>query len=226
MKSDSPGGFDSLSNWYDKLLFIFSGKAIPESQTVLLDSLQTHLSSVSQKRVCVPGAGTGYFVEEISQRFPDWKIDYLDFSPGMISVARKRFTARKLTNVSLIQANVKTPLENGPYDVIFGNYILDLFTEDEVRAILRHWDAALDRSGFVYIADFSIDSDNPVVDRIRRFILKLLYLFFRITSNISGKSLANYDIILRDVGYKRIKVSHSFFGILRTAIYGKFESNQ
>jgi len=87
--------------------------------------------------------GTGVFTESLYARYPGATIIGVDYSMGMLQVARKRFEKRGLNNVYLVRADVSNlPLAGGSVDIMLSMAGLHAFPDKqtavaEMRRVLR-----------------------------------------------------------------------------------------
>ena len=87
--------------------------------------------------------GTGVFSDSLYTRYPDATIIGVDYSMGMLQVAKKRFEKRGLDNVFLVRADVANlPLAGGAVDIVLSMAGLHAFPDKqaavaEMRRVLR-----------------------------------------------------------------------------------------
>lgn len=80
-------------------------------------------------------AGTGVFTDSLYGRYPKATIIAVDYSMGMLQIAKDRFEEQGLNNVCLVRADVANlPLTNGAADIVLSMNGLHVFP-DKQRAI-------------------------------------------------------------------------------------------
>jgi len=99
-------------------------------------------------------AGTGVFTDSLYTRYPDATIIGIDYSMGILQVAKKRFEERGLNNVCLVRADVANlPLAGGSVDIVLSLAGLHAFPDKqaavaEIRRVL-HPDGSLVASCYI-----------------------------------------------------------------------------
>jgi ubiquinone/menaquinone biosynthesis C-methylase UbiE len=99
-----------------------------------------HAGFAEARRVFEFGFGTGRFAERLlSDELPQearWR--GVDVSPEMVRLARRRL-ARFGARAEVVQSDGSPPLDEpaGAYDRFVSNYVLDLLSEEDIRAVLE-----------------------------------------------------------------------------------------
>lgn len=164
--------FDRLASRYDQIALVVFGKAIIDSQLIYFDQIQNN------DRILIIGGGTGWILEYLNNSALE--IDYLEESGEMIAKAKQRSTK---ANVSFIQQPFEEVELSGKYDVIISNFFLDLYPGKVMLSIIKKIDANLVAGGFLIVTDFRNNS------KWQSIMLSIMYLFFRITTDLKTKKL-------------------------------------
>lgn len=179
--------FDSIAKIYHISERICFGQIL---QNVRIDSLQ-HLAK-EPKRILLIGDGNGSLAIELLKRYPNAEVSSLDYSAGMHSEARQRVqsTYGELpSRYTQIHANIlHYPLNQGCYDYIALNFVLDCFNDTDCAILLQKCLNALRIGGYVAYGDFSIPNKQP--NRwLSRCLLRLLYFCFWLGAGLKTKKL-------------------------------------
>ena len=208
-------GFDWMSRVYDLLLFLFSFGLIRKSQTLLLDRIPDR----NTERVFLPGIGTGSFAEDLLQKATIRTLILQDFSPRMLELCQNRLKDLTGVTVDYRCEDIFRPIQFEPVDLIFVNYLVDLFTEKEVGQLIDQWKSILRPGGLFFLTDFS-PRPLPLFPRILRwFLLRLLYGSFRLVCRISGNHLAPYPEILQEAGFELLERKTLLMGVIESGVY-------
>lgn len=190
-------GFDRLSRFYDLLLRMSSGAAIPRSQTALLPQMP------NGKKALIVGGGTGTFLVELIKSGKTEDITYIDISEGMIRQSRKKVDTLN-ASVKYICGTLEDLKPEERFDMIFTPYFLDLFEEKERVSIMKSIQAHLNPGGYWYVSDFAYPDQN-LPGKFYRLAHRILYLFFRTVCGISGQQLPDLKSELMAMNMKLVE---------------------
>jgi ubiquinone/menaquinone biosynthesis C-methylase UbiE len=164
------------------------------------------------------GEGDGRFLRAFLDSNPEATVDYVDASAQMLALAKQRAGAASESRVNLHQADALqwTP-PRGDYDLIVTHFFLDCFDEDEVAAII-HRIATRARQARWIVSDFRQPKRGFRAVRAASW-LWLLYSFFRITTGLKTRSLADYRSALRDNGFQLNRAITADGGLLVSELW-------
>jgi arsenite methyltransferase len=95
------------------------------------------------------------------------RVTGIDMTPAMLSKARSAAAAMGMANVEFVEAEAEhLPFEDGRFDVVISNGVIDLIPDKE--AVFSELHRVLAPGGRIQIADVTIQ--NPVSDEGRRNI--------------------------------------------------------
>jgi arsenite methyltransferase len=95
------------------------------------------------------------------------RVTGIDMTPAMLSKARSAAAAMGMANVEFVEAEAEhLPFEDGSFDVVISNGVIDLIPDKE--AVFSELHRVLAPGGRIQIADVTIQ--NPVSDEGRRNI--------------------------------------------------------
>jgi len=191
--------FDFISKYYDTLNKLVFGSLIHKAKTSLFGNV------VDGSKILFVGGGSGLSLVELLNNKPNLKIDFVDASPKMIAMAKTRI--KEHANVDFHQVEIEL-FEGTSYDYIITEFFFDLFDENQVKQILDRLIKKLNRKGVW------IDTDFRKPQNFRtKLILKLMYLFFKITSNLKTNELVATQHLFVSRGFKikkEVKFSSNF----------------
>jgi tRNA (cmo5U34)-methyltransferase len=193
--------YDRISPYYDTLARVVFGKSIVASQ-------QAYLGRITEEsNVLVLGGGSGWIVESIMEAQPLCKVWFVESSIKMIQQAQRRL--KKEWNVVIIHGDENDIPESVSFNFVISNFFLDLFKEDELRYLISHVKTRCASNVSWVATDF-------VREKVwHQFILKLMYQFFRITTNGRNLTLPDWNQSLTKSGFSLIESRGYYGGFIR-----------
>ncbi|MGK7389327.1 MAG: methyltransferase domain-containing protein [Candidatus Cyclobacteriaceae bacterium M2_1C_046] len=195
-------GFDLLSPVYDHLVRFIFGNAIKKAT-------YAHLNYIRDgDNVLILGGGTGGILKGLKDK--DITVTYVELSAGMLSKAKRHAVNY---NVSFIQGSY-SDVPDKVYDVIITPFFIDLFTTDHSRQIVSQLKTKLINGGKWIHVDF-----RSTLIVWQRFLIYIMYRFFRICCKIEATHLPDYGFVFTDL----IKTDSKKFyhGMIESAVYKK-----
>ncbi|HCW08697.1 MAG TPA: hypothetical protein DGG95_15165 [Cytophagales bacterium] len=191
--------FDKIAAVYDWLARFVFGKNIIHAQKFFLNKISDGAT------VLILGGGTGEILAEIVKNKNGIQVCYVELSPEMISIAKKKFDSNH--QIQFIEGTENNIPSDKKFDVVITNFYLDLFSNQSLKFVLEKIKKSTTTQALWLVTDF-------VNDRLwHRAMLKMMYLFFRITCNIEATNLPNWRNEMIKLG--GIEIDSKFF-------YGKF----
>jgi ubiquinone/menaquinone biosynthesis C-methylase UbiE len=203
--------YDKIASVYDLIRRVVFGNSIVNAQVCLLKYAPAY------SRILIVGGGTGWIIEEITAIHSEGVIiDYVESSAKMIALSEKRNYAANKVNF------IKQPIEDytttEKYDVVLTPFLFDNFSIDKIQIIVTKLDSYLKEDGVLLYADFVCDENKgPLWQRI---LLRIMYLFFRITCNIETQKVINMDRFFDLLYYKVFEESH-YNNFIKSIAYRK-----
>lgn len=203
--------YDKIANVYDLIRRVVFGNSIVNAQVCLLKYVP------ADSRILIVGGGTGWIIEEVTAiHSKGLVIDYVESSAKMIALSEKRIYAENEVHF------IKQPIEDyrtvEKYDIILTPFLFDNFSIDKIQIIVAKLDSYLKEDGVLLYADFVYDENNgPLWQRI---LLRIMYLFFRVTCNIETQKVINMDRFFDLLYYKVFEESH-YNNFIKSIAYRK-----
>lgn len=207
--------FNYISGFYDSLGFLVFGNSLKNSQLHFLSKIPPN------SKVLVVGGGTGWFLEELLKTNSIKEVLYIESSSEMMRLSQKRVEGNNHeTEIKFINSPLEKISLQEKFDVIITNYFLDLFNEEQLKIIVPKLYSHLNTNGLWLISDFKI-SPKTFHKAWQRCLLKIMYLFFRITSGVEATHLSDFHILLEELKLKKINSEEFFYGMMESVVYEK-----
>ena len=206
-----PANYDNITTIYDFISRIVYGKSIVKAQVSLLKFIPP------KSRLLIVGGGTGWVLEEIAkQHSTDLIIDYVESSAQMIAMSQKRNYGSNV--IHFINLPIEQFEPDGLYDVILTPFLFDNFKEDKLEMVFTRLHAALKSKGMWLYADFEPINSNSLF--WQKLLLKIMYLFFRITCGIETSELINIQGYFAS-DFQILFKSHFYADFIQAVAYQK-----
>ncbi|MCF0064861.1 class I SAM-dependent methyltransferase [Dyadobacter chenwenxiniae] len=204
--------YDRTAGFYDKLSKLVFGDALMEAQRSVLHFIP------EDAKILIAGGGTGAVLEEIARvRAQGVSITYVEISKKMIGVASKRSVGGN--NVQFVNVAIESFKTDERFDVIITSFLFDNFRQDKAEAVFYALDNLLNPTGMWLFTDFNVEQ-NP--NRIwQKWLLKSMYLFFKILSNVEANELPEMEMLLSNAGYKTIFKRLFYRNFVKSLVYQK-----
>lgn len=172
--------YNNIAGVYDTLSRIIYQNAIVQAQESLLSLIKPN------DNIVLVGGGTGWILEAIAkQQLQNIKVVYVEKSAAMIRLAKKR------KHQGIIVEFVETAIEDyhthEKFDVVFTPFLFDNFRKEKIELVFEKLNGILLPKGVWLYADFINHQENKKI--WQQFLLKTMYLFFRITTKIEAQEL-------------------------------------
>lgn len=197
-------GFDFLAPVYDQLAQFVFGKSIIDSQACFLEAIPPHA------RVLILGGGTGWLLKKLEACNPSCTIWYVENSFGMMKKAR----LHQVKNlVHFIEGTEETIPHDLKFDVVITNFYLDLFSDESLQCVIDRINTHVTPSSSWLVSEF--------VCRAwwHRWLLKVMYLFFRNVCNIEANQLPKWQAQLDNKGWKEVSARPFYRGFIQSSVW-------
>ncbi|MEO8761209.1 MAG: class I SAM-dependent methyltransferase, partial [Bacteroidia bacterium] len=140
-------------------------------------------------------------------------ITYVDISSKMIQLSKKRNMG--LNTVEFIEASVEDlSFAEKKYDVILTPFLFDVLSQSTCQHVFKKLTASLKTKGLWFYTDFFLSDKSKYW---QKFVLKIMYVFFRFTCKIEATKLpaveiyfSKYETIFHNTYCKHFIVSKVF----------------
>jgi SAM-dependent methyltransferase len=191
---------DPIARWYRPLEYLVFGRALERRRFAFLEE------AAKARRVLMLGEGDGRFIAEFVKRNPLALVDCVELSHCMLALAQRRL--RKLgadcPRVRFWPGDARTVELNGEYDLIVTHFFLDCFTVAELEGLVARISARC-RPGARWLASEFCLPETGLRRAAAWALIRIMYLFFRITTGLKVKRLPDYAPVLAANGFRIVR---------------------
>ncbi|MCF2486915.1 bifunctional 2-polyprenyl-6-hydroxyphenol methylase/3-demethylubiquinol 3-O-methyltransferase UbiG [Dyadobacter sp. CY347] len=204
--------YDRVAGFYDMLSKLVFGNTLMEAQRSVLHFIP------EGAKILVAGGGTGAILEEISQIRPyNIDITYIEISQKMLDIAKRRDVGKN--NVQYMHEAVESFHSVERFDMIITSFLFDNFKQDNAEIVFKNLDNKLHSKGFWLFTDFNVE--NKPGKFWQKWLLKSMYLFFGILSDVEAKKLPDTEMLFSKAGFKTVFQKSFYSGFIQSLVYQK-----
>lgn len=202
--------FDWIAPVYDSLSRIVFGRRLQRAQTLFLDQISSGAS------VLLLGGGTGELLVAILTQQPDCHVTYLEPSARMVALATRRvLRLARPAGVTFRVGDETTLHSDEQFDVIITPFVLDLFTEETLQnSLVPRLRQTLKPGGIWLVTDFV----NTDVWWQQALLWSMIH-FFRLTTGIEARRLADWQQLLSRAGLTRQRQKSVVWGMVSSDVW-------
>jgi tRNA (cmo5U34)-methyltransferase len=207
--------YNIIAPYYELLSRTVFGKTLIKSQSQYIKNIPPSAN------VLIIGGGTGKFLPELLKNTNCKKILYLESSSEMLRLSRK--TIINIKHTSEIEFRLGTQENLRPeekFNTIITYCFLDLFDDIELNNLILKLDKTLIKNGLWLVVDFRI-SDHYFHKIWQYLLIKVLYLFFQITTGMKNKKLARFEDYFINNKLRRLEIKYFYKEMIFSAVYKK-----
>lgn len=175
-------------------------------------------------RVLLLGDGDGRFLSRFATAYPSAELHYIDSSARMLDLARQRIRGSKVPNPDRLiftQGDaLRTPFPGQDYDLVISHFFLDCFDGPELAQLADHVGPHLAPTARWLVSDFREPQAGFMAPALRMY-LRLMFLFFRYSSALETRRLADYSACLKRLGFVQSKRATRLRGFVFSEIWSK-----
>ena len=214
--NSSDPNFDRIARPYALLEHLTFGKALHRARTHLLEQL------APCNHVLILGDGDGRFTAALLARYPHLRADAVDLSSAMLAQLSRRVHAADPTASARLcthhtNALLFTPEPDLRYDLVVTHFFLDCLSEPELNQLCAQIRPHFAPGAAWLLSDFHIPAN--ALRRPATWLVRSLYLAFRILTGLRTTRLPNYSAALRRIGLTPIARHASLGGILISELW-------
>jgi ubiquinone/menaquinone biosynthesis C-methylase UbiE len=205
--------YNKIAGIYDFLSRVVFQKSIINAQKFLLQHI------LPNSKILIVGGGTGWILEELSKMYNEGiEITYVEKSRQMIALSKQKNTQHN--TVEFINKGIEEYSTGKKFDAVFTAFLFDNFQQDKIEFIFSQLHPFLKPNGLWLYADFIHHKNNAAW--WQKFLLKTMYLFFRLTCNIETQQLIDMSPYFAK-SYNKISEKHFYHNFIKAAVYKKAE---
>lgn len=209
--------FDRVARFYSLAEKIFFGKG--------LNNARTYFAQYSKltKTVLLLGEGRGHFLKFLLNQNQFCKITVVDSSGQMIKLMKSKIGPNDLNRVDFHNIRLENFTPKVKYDLICTFFFWDCFSTYELNNLVPKFLDFLKVDGIWINADFIDGINNFSFSNILNFLkLRVLFLFFRITTGINAKKVEPLEVYLEKNSIKQIGFHKNKNQFIKTEAFQKF----
>lgn len=208
--------FDRVAPVYQRLEYAVFGHALQRARVRWLNEIG------EVTRCLIIGEGDGRFISQLARKYPHLTIDCVEASAGMIKLAQRRLQSMQIdaSSVRFIQEDIGNWTPAGPYDLVVTHFFLDCFGEEELDLIVGKIVQTLELGGIWLVADFVIPR-HGWAKWYGRFLVFLMYRFFRIVAGLKTNRLVDPTPILAANDLRCLKRDTRLGGVVRSDVWAR-----
>ena len=204
--------FNLIAPVYDALAKLVFGNKLKRAQCHFL-----HLIP-QDSNVLIVGGGTGWILDEIFKTGFRGSVTYLEASTKMIKMTEKRLQPD--WNVTLICGNERA-IPQEFYDAIITNFFLDVFSANQLKAIMVQLSDILLPNALWFCTDFKHTNSLR-----HKLIIWSMLRFFRLTTQLEASQLHDFAFYFNPLPVQCIVHSTFSNGLIFSSVYQKQPSEQ
>ncbi|HEY5692650.1 MAG TPA: class I SAM-dependent methyltransferase [Cyclobacteriaceae bacterium] len=198
--------FNWIASYYDKLVNLIFGKSILEAQHCHLELIPAHAN------ILVLGGGSGKWVSEIIKTNKTCHILFVDASSKMMDQAK--YNLEGVEQVSFIHGT-QNDLPNLHFDVIITHFFFDMFTTQQLHMLIEQLDRQLNSPSLWIVSDFEKSK------YWHSLMLKMMFLFFKLSNTIENNDLPDWNDIMKSQHFKVSKTMSLYGDFIQSRLYVK-----
>jgi SAM-dependent methyltransferase len=172
--------------WLERCVF---GRTLERCRRSFLDRL------AGTRRALFIGEGDGRFLASFLSRYVQTRAVVVERSGGMIRNARRR------TQIAEYHCgNALAHIPGGEYDLVVTHFVLDSLTPAQVESLAAKV-RAIAPGGKWLVSEFRALPGSSIRSRASRFLIWLMYRFFRIFAGLRVNRIPDYAAIFRAAGF-------------------------
>ena len=191
-------GFDLLARPYRWMEYATFGSALQRCRIRWLQELG------GVRDVLVLGDGDGRFTARLLAAAPRARVVAVDSSPGMLEALRARCLAQGASErVTTCHADLRLGLPQAvcgqQYDLVVSHFFFDCLSEAEIARLAAEIAPQLRPGARWLVSEFHVPSTWLRLPA--RFLVRSLYLAFRLLTGLRTQRLPDYADVLQQCGY-------------------------
>ena len=204
--------YNHIAGFYDILSHTVYGKAIVNAQKDLIQYIKPGSS------ILIAGGGTGWILEELTKMYSEGlQIEYVEISEKMIGLSKKKNTGHN--KVNFVCQPIEEYIPDKKFDYIFTAFFFDNFKKEKISVLFAKLNAVLQYNGYWLYADFMYKKTQGKL--WQKLLLKIMYIFFRVTCKIETTTLTDMQPFFHKYGYTPVFSSTHYAGFIYAGVYEK-----
>lgn len=214
--------FQRIAPFYDLLARLIFGNTIDQAQKQYFSLLP------KRSTILFIGGGSGRVLADLVTIVQPKKITYVEASSNMIKQAQQRFLSIQKNNIydtemTFIHGTEQDIPALDEYDVLMTFFLFDLYPTQEAKKLAVKLSQHHKPSGIWLFADFC-EGGMGFQFYWKKLLLKLMYRFFSLVSNVQNQDLPDYQAIFKEMQYFSVDEKYFYHNFIISTIYRKLLS--
>jgi len=211
-----PVNFDHIARFYSLAEKIFFGKHLNFARTYFAQYTKL------PQTVLLVGEGRGHFLNFLLNQNQFCKITIVDSSSKMIKLMESKLEPNNLNRVHFYNDSLEYFTSNIKYDLVCTFFFWDCFSRVELDHLVPKFLKFLKVDGIWINADFIDGINNLSFSNILNFFkLRILFLFFRVSTGINAKKVEPLEVYLEKNLIKLIEFHKNSDNHIKTEVFQK-----
>jgi ubiquinone/menaquinone biosynthesis C-methylase UbiE len=195
--------YDRVAKIYDRLAKLVFGSRIVEAQEHFIPRIKPG------SKILILGGGSGLILPLLFRINPSAEVSFIDASKGMLDLAKKKTFSTSVNFIHGTEENIPELI----YDCVITNFYLDLFTELQLKEVMQKLARRTHSESQWIVTEFVSEKTW------HRAFLKVMYIFFSITTGLDTKELPDWRRALKQHGFEAESDLHFYNGFILTSLY-------
>jgi hypothetical protein len=214
--------FDTLAPHYRWMEWLLAGGKLQRCRTAFLREVK------DARNVLLLGEGNGRFLVPFARANRSAQITIVDASAGMLRQTQRRVASLgpqgNPERIEYVHADVLAwSRPERSFDLIVTNFFFDCFRAEQLEALMPRLASSAAANAQWLVSDFRVPQRGFARWRAR-WIVAVMYGFFRIVTRLPARVLAPVDSLLQSAGFELRERRISEWGLLHTDLWQR--SNQ
>ncbi|WP_031529359.1 class I SAM-dependent methyltransferase [Dyadobacter crusticola] len=208
-----------MKNNYDRVAWIYDPLSRIVFRNAQVQAQQALIPYIPENaKILIAGGGTGGILEAIAKRYPaGLHITYVEISEKMIRKAEKRHAGKNA--VAFVHAAIEDYHSTMHFDVIITAFLFDNFKQEKADRVFQKLDELLHPGGKWLFTDFYIDKKSSL--SWKTWLLKSMYLFFKLFSEVEASQLPDTVSLFKGAGYRTLFTAFWYQKFIQSQVYQK-----
>ncbi len=187
---------------YDFLSMIYSFNQINRCKTAMHDMIKPDSK--------VLFAGVGHGIDAIAAAELGAEVTVVDLSATMLKKLNNGIAKKKEFRhpIRQLHKNILHVEEFSTYDMVFANFFLNLFSEENLIQVLSHLKKLAKKEGYVVIGDWAHPKGNMIAKFFQILYWRIADIIFWVMANNELHPFYDYQKNMRELGMEIKKVKY------------------
>jgi SAM-dependent methyltransferase len=206
--------FDRVAHIYRWMEYATFGRSLQACRRRYLPQLQNCRSAL------ILGDGDGRFLAHLLAANPCLHADAVDTSRAMLHLLKRRAEAASQDAPARLTTHLANAIAFAPlrsYDLVAAHFFLDCLSQTQLQSLIARLVTHIKPGGLFVLSEFRIPGGAMALPS--RFIVRMLYLAFRLLTGLPTRRLPDHATALNSAGFTRNYRHLSLCGLLTSELW-------